>query len=72
MENVSALPTVLTDQAKTRDRWLALGTGIVVLLVLFAAWPYQHWSFGQTRQSVLLGWAKVLPQGTGKEVLYYA
>lgn len=38
-------------------RWLALGGLPAVFAVLFLAWPYQHWEFGQ-RFSVLHGWAK--------------
>jgi exosortase len=38
-------------------RWLALIALPVVLGLLFLAWPYQHWEFGQ-RFSVLHGWAK--------------
>lgn len=66
MENASSLPAAATSKAKSWDRWLALGTGIVILVVLYAAWPYQHWSFGGARQSVLVGWAKILPEGTGE------
>ena len=38
-------------------RWLALWGLPAVFGLLFVAWPYQHWEFGQ-RFSVLHGWAK--------------
>ena len=41
------------------QRWLPVGTGAVVLALLFAVFPYQHWQF-MLRGSVLEGWWKVL------------
>jgi len=38
-------------------RWIGLGALVVIIGVLFAVWPYQHWEFGQ-RFSVLHGWVK--------------
>ena len=66
MENTLTLAQESTGRAKSPDRLLALGTGIFILLVLFGLWPYQHWSFEGARQSVLVGWAKVLVQGKGE------
>lgn len=33
----------------------AAGSAVLVIAVLFALWPYQHWEYG-TRMSVLKGW----------------
>ncbi|RBP47650.1 exosortase [Roseimicrobium gellanilyticum] len=40
-------------------RWLPLGVGAVVMVLLFAVFPYQHWTYA-TRGSVMEGWWKVL------------
>ncbi len=53
-EKKSALPAVLPWQ-----RWLPLGVGVLVMLLLFALFPYQHWQFME-RGSVIEGWWKVL------------
>nr|WP_172682979.1 exosortase/archaeosortase family protein [Verrucomicrobium spinosum] len=57
----AALDTKLSPavQHGRRVPWLALGTGLGVMMVLFAVWPYQHWQFAR-RGSVLEGWYKVL------------
>ncbi|WP_050029455.1 exosortase/archaeosortase family protein [Verrucomicrobium sp. BvORR034] len=57
----TALDTKLSPavQQGRRVPWLALGTGLGVMIVLFAIWPYQHWQFAR-RGSVLEGWYKVL------------
>lgn len=40
-------------------RWLALGTLVVSLGLLFVVWPYQHWYFHE-RSSVLSGWLRLV------------
>ena len=40
-------------------RWLPVGVGALVMVLLFAVFPYQHWQF-VNRGSVLEGWWKVL------------
>lgn len=40
-------------------RWLPLGVGALVMVLLFAVFPYQHWQFAE-RGSVMEGWWKVL------------
>jgi exosortase len=40
-------------------RWLPLGVGVVVMVLLFAVFPYQRWQFVE-RGSVVEGWWKVL------------
>lgn len=42
-----------------RVSWLALGTAVGVMVLLYAVWPYQHWQFSR-RGSVIEGWFKVL------------
>jgi exosortase len=48
------------------SRWIALGTGLAVLVVLFALWPYQSWSFG-VRGNVLVDWVRIVRLGAGGE-----
>ncbi len=51
---------VADDEGK-KARWLALGVGVGIFLVLFVLWPYQHWQFSDfPRSSVLVGWGRVL------------
>jgi exosortase len=38
-------------------RWWALGASLVVLVVVYALWPYQHWMFAE-RGSVMEGWVR--------------
>ncbi len=38
-------------------RWWALGAAVVVLVMIYAVWPYQHWMFA-TRGSVIEGWVR--------------
>ncbi len=45
-------------------RWLALGVLGLVMVLLFAVWPYQHWFF-EARTSVLWGWVRLV--GTDAE-----
>lgn len=40
-------------------RKLTFGVSLLLFLLLFVIWPYQHWQFA-TRDSVLSGWVKVL------------
>jgi exosortase len=40
-------------------RWLALGTLLLTMALLYAVWPYQHWIFEQ-RTSVLSGWLRLV------------
>lgn len=65
MEDTLTLTAEATGQPRMRDRWLTLGVGLFIFIVLFAIWPYQHW-IDAHRASVLVGWAKILPVGTGE------
>lgn len=42
-------------------RWVPVAVGALVMVLLFAVFPYQHWQFVD-RGSVLQGWWKVLTQ----------
>ena len=55
-----ALFSIKAD-GKNTAKWLALGIGVTVFIILYVLWPYQHWQFANApRSSVLLGWEKVL------------
>ena len=41
------------------SRWWALGAAVLVVVLVYAVWPYQHWMFA-TRGSVLEGWVRWL------------
>lgn len=49
------------DAAVTWTRWIPLGVGLLVMVLLFVVFPYQHWTYA-TRGSVLEGWWKLLTQ----------
>ena len=42
------------------SRKVALSVGVCIFLLLFAVWPYQHWSYQGGRSSILAGWFKTV------------
>jgi exosortase len=56
---VADTPSSEAARRMTGWRWAALGVGCAYIVLLFAVWPYQHWTFEQ-RGSVLEGWVRVL------------
>ena len=55
--------------AARKTRWLALGSGVAALVILFFAWPYQHW-FYTGRSSVMHGWFKTVGESFGGEWMF--
>ncbi len=49
--------------------WIALGTGLAAMLLLFVIWPYQHWQYAQ-RESVMKGWWKVVGESFNGEWMF--
>ena len=59
--NTAAEAEPVSQGAEPFARWCALGAAVLVILVVYAVWPYQHWQFSsEARGSVLGGWVRVL------------
>jgi exosortase len=71
MSTAAIADTPSTEAARrmTGWRWGALGVGCAYIVLLFAMWPYQHWSF-EHRGSVLEGWLRILWQDQHEDWIF--